>query len=259
VVYSNRPLKNISNHTFLDTLVNIYNNDTVDNINAKITLKSEDPKYVKHSGDYKNWIQVPFNSYLSSNFEPSKHQENVYLRTNRNCSLACPICKSPKNKNKSKHHKRISCFVFSKGDKTYLGCFRQNHWGEHRKFLNLANNKVEFVPQNENRVINENIQNAITTFKKCNPYDVDKEIQKLLNQTVNFGKYKNQLVKYLFRDYSYVNYILSNFKNGDTKYVLEKLIKYFNEEYVEWDYQHFINYNSVPLSLFYLMKQVAGW
>ena len=32
---------------------------------------------------------------------------------------------------------------------------------------------------------------------------------------------------------------MANFKNGDAKYVLEKLINYFNNEYIEWDYQKF--------------------
>jgi hypothetical protein len=70
----------------------------------------------------------------------------------------------------------------------------------------------------------------------------------LLNETINFGKYKEKLVKDLFLDASYVNWIMLNFKEGDFKQALKKLINYFNNDYVEWDYLHFRPKTKVPTS-----------
>jgi hypothetical protein len=233
----NRPLKIIGKHNFRETLINLYN-ETIDPINPNIVLK-EKLVSTKYNFNYNDWIPVPNNDYLKNNFVQSKYQVNVYVRKN-NDTLPCPICKSPKDHNKEKHHKRISCYVFKKQDKTYLGCFRAKQWEGDRYFLNLETNKVEHLPKNENNNISPTIKRAITTFKKALYHDDAKdEIKELLNQTVNFGKYKNQQVKDLFRDSCYVNYIINNFKFGNAKFVLDKLINYFNNDYIEWDYLRF--------------------
>jgi hypothetical protein len=233
----NRPLRIIDNQfNFKDTLINIYSNN-IEKINPKIILENEPIKF--NSNTAKEWIQIPNNEYLINNFQPSKYQTNVYVRSCCSSSLACPICISYKSLCKEKHHKTSSVYVFKKNNKTYLGCFRATQWNGDRHFLNLETNKVEYLVKNEKNKISSTIVSAISTFKSSNPYDIDKPIQDLLNQSVNFGKYKNKLVKDLFKDVSYVNWIIANFKSGYAKIVLEKLINYFNEEYVEWDYLHF--------------------
>jgi hypothetical protein len=222
----NRPLKKIGKHSFRETLVNFYGNEKVEKISAKISLLEENPI---NQTNFCNPIgNVPFNNFLMKNFVRSKYQKNVYVRKYKNISLPCPICKSlNKDPNKEKHHKKTDVYIFKKNNNTYIGCFRAKKWGGDRYFLNLESNKIEYLPKNN---ISPTIVSAITTYKNCNLNDVDKEIKELLNQTVNFGKYNEKLVKDLFKDTSYVNYIIANFgERAQARQVCEKLVNYFNK------------------------------
>jgi hypothetical protein len=122
-----------------------------------------------------------------------------------------------------------------------MGCFRAKQWNGDRYFLDLETNKIEYLPINENNKISPTIVSAISTYKRALYHDDAKqEIKEILDQKVNFGKYKEQKVKDLFKDTSYVNYIVSNFgKGSQARQVCKILIDYFNNEYVEWDYLHF--------------------
>jgi hypothetical protein len=232
-----RSLKIIGKHSFNDTLVNLYG-ENVKQINSKIELKDETKK-VKSNVNSNDWIPVPENKYLNDNFEPSKYQKNVYVRIHRGSTLPCPICISKKQVCKEKHHKTSSVYVFKKGVNVYMGCFRAKQWGRDRYFLNLSNDKVEYLPKSKDWII-EPLKSAIKNFKKSLYHDdMNTEIKEILNLSINFGKYKNQSFKELFSDISYVNWILTNFKDSELKQYLNRLINYYNEEYVEWDYEHF--------------------
>jgi hypothetical protein len=222
-----RPLKLISKKcSFDDTLVNIYYGDKVENISAKIPLQEQVLYQTKFSNNI-GAVNVPHNAYLMNNFVYNKYKSNVYSRKYPNTSLPCPICISPRELCKAKHHKMSDVYVFKKKDKNYMGCFRAKHWGQDRYFLNLDTNEVQHTPKHN--IISPNIVSANTTYKNCNIYDVDNDIKEILNQSVNFGKYKGKQVKDLFKNESYVNYIISNFGNGtQAKQVCEKLINYFN-------------------------------
>jgi hypothetical protein len=205
-----RPLKIIGKHSFRETLVNIYSeNENVEPINPNITLKEE----TKHTNDFfKRGIQnVPYNAYLFNNFVQNKYKPYVYNRINKDTSLPCPICISKKSLCKSKHHKTSDVYLFKKNEKTYLGCFRAKRWNGDRYFLDLKTNKVEHVPKSENNNISPNIVSSMKKFKTAMYHeDAKQEIKDLLNQSVNFGKYNGKLVKDLFKDTSYVNYIVNH-------------------------------------------------
>jgi hypothetical protein len=199
-----RPLVIIGKHCFNDTLVNLYGDNNIEPINPKIKLeqKQEYQEY-QHKLSQKDWITVPYNSYLLNNFIPSKYQINVYVRKNPNTSLPCPICLSKKQLCKEKHHKKISVYVFKKNDKTYLGCFRQKQWDGDRWFLNLTTNKVEHVENtstnnNQYRCVIDNYVNKKVEFPNL-------RIAKILYDKVTFGKYKNKDIRELFQDIGYVN------------------------------------------------------
>jgi hypothetical protein len=242
-----RTLKLVNkNCSFNDTLVNIYSDDKVDKINAKIPLEQK----LFNQTNFSNInVNVPQNVYLINNFVQNKNKPCVFNRKFKGASLPCPICISHKGLCKEKHHKTTDVYIFKKGNNTYLGCFRAKKWQGDRYFLNLETNKVEYVPKSVCNNISPTIFSALSTFKKSNPEDVDNEIKELLEQDVNFGKYKGQFVKDLFRDMSYVNWIMNNFRDDkQAKKVLDRLIKYFNNEYVEWDYLRFRPKTKKPTS-----------
>jgi hypothetical protein len=222
----NRPLRLISPKcSFCDTLVNIYPNDQVVLINAKIPFEEE----LSNQTQFSNIIaaNVPNNAYLMDNFKQSK-KSNVYNRKFKNMSLPCPICISPKDLCKEKHHKTTDVYIFKCKDKTFMGCFRAKQWLGDRYFLNLETNKVEYVPKRGSNNISPTIVSSITTYKKGNINNVDKDILELLELDVNFGKYKNKKLKDMFKDMYYVDWVCRQKWKGELKPILEKIINYFN-------------------------------
>jgi hypothetical protein len=207
-----RPLKIIDkNCCFRDTLVNIYKGDKVVKIDAKVSLQEELSYQTKFSNIGGN---VPFNDYLMKNFIQNKRKPSVFNRKKKNSSLPCPICISPKDMCKEKHHKNTDVYIFKKNEQTYLGCFRAKNWMGDRYFLNLEINKVEHLPKPSIYNINEN--------------NAPIRILKILYSPVFFGKYKGKKVRELFKDSSYVSWILltPSFDTWIIKEQLKELIKY---------------------------------
>jgi hypothetical protein len=227
-----RPLKLMTpNCCFNDTLVNIYSSDKVEKISTKIPLCIDCNTQKQTNESYIIDSNVPFNNYLMKNFKQSKYKNNVYVRKCPNISLPCPICISPKDICKEKHHKNTDVYIFKKNGNTYMGCFRGKQWDGDRHFLNLTTNKVEYLVSSSSgrNVISPNIVSANENYKMKKNEFPNFRIAQILYDKITFGKYKGKQVKDLFEDLSYTNWILSN-KGFDTWKIKEQikvLIEYY--------------------------------
>jgi hypothetical protein len=223
----NRPLKPIGKTSFCSTLVNIYGKENVEKINTKIDLKKE--KVEQNFLNNTDWISIPNNEYLRNNFVQNKYKSSVYNRKHKNISLPCPICTSPKDLCKEKHHKNTDVYIFNKNEKTYMGCFRAKQWMGERFFLNLDTNIVEYAPKNDKNNISPNIVSAGENYNMKKNEFPTLRIAKILYDKITFGKYKNRQVKELFSDVSYVNWIMNtpSFDSWKIKKQLKELIEYY--------------------------------